>query len=284
MGASQLAASRLAESNESRLVHARGSSPRLGYEVGACSSESCLRHSPHQVLGFELEIGIQRRDGRNRGYAVPSRRELLTSGRTPTRMPPSLRQFLRSTAILALAAWTLLCCCEKRLLAAWIAPATDSLISADASSQASPESGPCACCATENSGASATVAAELASRASNATDRPLERRSPCGGDDPCGEEGDCQDSPRHHPRGCCTACCVKFCEPPSRVLVSLDDIEQGALKVHRALESSGALLRLCIALDRAELSASPPPRPPGLALECPRGLPSTILVSARWRV
>ena len=284
MAAPHVAAPRPAESSESRIVQTRGSSPRPGYEVGASSSESWLRHSPHQVLGFELEIGIQLRDGRNRGYAVPSRWELLTSGRTPTRMPPCLRQFLRSSAILALAAWTLLCCCEKRLLAAWIAPTTDSRIAGDASSQASPESRPCGCCATENSGASAAGTAELASRASDATDLPLESHSPCGGDDPCGGEGDCQDSPRHHPRGCCTACCVKFCEPPSRVLVSLDDVEQGALKVHRALEWSGALLRLCIVLDRAELSGSPPPRPHGLALECPRGLPSTILVSARWRV
>jgi hypothetical protein len=279
-----VAALHVAESSESRLVQTRGSSPRPGYEIGACSSESWLRHSPHQALGFELEIGIQPRDGRNRGYAASSRWELLTSGRTPTRMPPCLRQFLRSTAILALAAWTLLCCCEKRLLAAWIAPATDSLITADVNSPASTNLGPCCCCATENSGASATGTAEFASRASDATDLPLEGHSPCGGDDPCGGEGDCQDSPRHHPRGCCTACCVKFCEPPSRVLVSLDDVEDGALKVHRALEWSDALLRLCIALDRAELSASPPPRPPGLALECPRGLPPTILVSARWRV
>jgi hypothetical protein len=279
-----VAASPVAESSESRLVQTRGSSPSPGYEIGACSSESCLRHSPHQALGFELEIGIQSRDGRNRGYAVPSRWELLTSGRTPTRMPPCLRQLLRSTAILALAAWTLLCCCEKRLLAAWIAPATDSLITADVNSPASTNLGPCCCCATENSAASAAGTAEPASRASDATDLPLESHSPCGGDDPSGGEGDCQDSPRHHPRGCCTACCVKFCEPPSRVLVSLDDVEHGALKVHRALEWSDALLRLCIALDRAELSASPPPRPPGLGLGCPRGLPSTILVSARWRV
>jgi hypothetical protein len=77
---------------------------------------------------------------------------------------------------------------------------------------------------------------------------------------------------------------VKFCEPPSRMVVSLEDTEHGALKVQRALECRDGLLRLYIALDRIELKASPPPRPPGLAPERPRGLPTTILVSARWLV
>ena len=235
-------------------------------------------------------------------------------------MHPSLRDIFRSTAILALAAWTLLCCCEKRLLAAWLSPGVEGQTSCCVRSPAKRS----CCCSTENSsepspfassdaGEAVEAVADLESvadldsfapslEACNTSRNGGHNASPEGyasneresHDGTCnGDESDDDESPedqqresddREIPRGCCTACCLKFFETPSRTIVSLDNVGDASSRTHCAPLIARDFTYVFDAITIALSRAGPPPRPPGPPPERASGLPPTILVSARWRM
>ncbi len=210
-------------------------------------------------------------------------------------MPCSAAQFLRSCAVLCLAAWMLLCCCEKRLLAAWIEPGyrwTDACCVFDPAA-GSP------CCpagATAPCDGSERVVRSAIAEPPAASDGCAGRC--CGGvsdaetlsdledddrDDGCdddhdggcddGHDGGCDDEApsKDAPDGCCVGCCVKFCDAPTSLSISLDEIGLALPPTLAATFTNGL---------ESNLQGSPPTRDESP----PPKLPSILLVSARLRM
>lgn len=207
----------------------------------------------------------------------------------------STSQSLRSGAVLCLAVWMLLCCCEKRLLAAWIEPGhrwTDACCVFDtpAGSPGCRADPTTSCCASEPVARHAIAEPPAASdgcsgRCCGESDRdetPVDSgdggcEGGCDGGGEGGCDGGCDDDhdgdapSEDAPGGCCLGCCVKFCDAPTSLSISLDEIGLALPPTLAATFTEG--LESLLQGSPPNRDESPPPK-----------LPSILLVSARLRM
>lgn len=165
-------------------------------------------------------------------------------------------QLLGKAAILLLAAWTLFCCCEKRQMASWVLPQL-AVGTADAQSSSPHTVDLPACCRSCDG-----VVRDIATN-SCPTNPLVSDEAPCQSPQP--------DDDADHPRGCCAACCIKHLKAATALKLAVDTVgnELPLALCDAPLQRSRSRVEQCVV---PQLGQPPPSRP------------STLVVSARWRV